>query len=395
MLRTVLTITVALLTAAPLASAQPIYPAPDLDPFYAAPADIDRAAPGDVLAVRPMPGAIGFPAATVTMIKFRSTNSAGKPIAATTTVLTPPNAAPGRPLLSYQHIINGLGARCAVSHALYETDPNLMVREAFALNAALLRGWSVAMPDHLGPTSAYGAAKLGGMITLDGVRAARRVAELGLATSPVAMLGYSGGGMATAWAAAMAPTYAPELPIVGAAEGGVPMNMLKMMEGLGYSRHPAFGLILAAAIGLEREYPTQLPVSQNLNAFGMSVRDRIADSCTNDILFVGAGQGITDVAASTSLAHDQRARSVLEENSLELYDSVPAVPIFQWRAFRDPLIPVDSIDNTMRRYCDAGVRVQSELEPSTDHLAAAALGAPFALAWVDARFRGEPAPSNC
>ncbi|KAA8884414.1 lipase [Nocardia colli] len=377
------------------AAAQPIYPAPDPDPFYAAPPDLDRFGAGDVLAVRPMPPLLGFPGTTVTMIKFRSTNSAGNPIAATSTVLTPHNHAPGGPLLSYQHIINGLGTQCAVSRVLYTGDPNLAVREAPALNTVLLRGWSVALPDHLGPTSAYGAAKLGGMITLDGIRAARRVNELGLAKSPVAMFGYSGGGMATGWAAALAPTYAPELDIVGAAEGGVPMNLVKMTEGLGYSRHPAFGLALAAAIGLEREYPTRLPISDNLNDFGRATRDQIANGCTNEILAAGAGHNVLDVASSTSLADDPSARSVLEENSLELYAGVPKMPIYQWRSTEDVLIPVASIDNTVRRYCAAGARVQSELIPSPDHLTTAVLGAPAAVSWIEDRFRGIPAPNDC
>ncbi|WP_280373734.1 lipase family protein [Nocardia abscessus] len=379
----------------PQAAAQPIYPEPDPDPFYATPAHLDRAAPGDVLAVRPMPGLLAFPGATVTMIKFRSTNSAGEPIAATTTVLTPQNPTPGGPLLSYQHIINALGTQCAVSRVLYTSDPNLAVREAPALNGLLLRGWSVALPDHLGPTSAYGAAKLGGMITLDGIRAARRVTELGLADSRVAMLGYSGGGMATTWAAALAPTYAPELPIIGAAAGGVPMNLVKMIEGLGYAPHAAFGLAFAAAIGLEREYPARLPVSDYLNSVGLSFRDRIADSCTNEILLAGAGRGIVDVAASNSLAEDERARGVLEENSLELYEGIPTVPLYQWRAEHDALIPVDSIDTTVRRYCQAGVRVQYEKFLSPDHLSTAVLGIPSALGWLDARFNGVPAPSTC
>ncbi|WP_069166781.1 lipase family protein [Nocardia altamirensis] len=377
------------------AGAAPLYPAPDPDPFYAAPADLDRAEPGDVLAVRPMPGIIAFPGTTVTMVKFRSTNSAGAPIAATTTVLTPPNRAPNRPLLSYQHIINGLGTQCAVSRVLYTADPNLAVREAPALNTVLLRGWSIALPDHLGPTGAYGAAKLGGMITLDGIRAARKVAELGLAKSPVAMFGYSGGGMATGWAAALAPTYAPELEFVGAAEGGVPMNLVKMIEALGYNRHPAFGLAMAAAIGLEREYPTQLPISDSMNANGLAIRARMANGCTNEILAAGAGLSVTDVAASTSLAEDPNARAVLEENSLELFGGVPKMPIYQWRSHDDALIPVASIDNTMRRYCAAGVRVKSELFPSPDHLSTAVLGAPEAVAWLEDRFNGKPAPSGC
>ncbi|MET9286331.1 lipase family protein [Nocardia beijingensis] len=380
---------------APQAAAQPIYPAPDPDPFYAAPAGLDRLAPGEVLAVRPMPALPTFPGSTVTMIKFRSTNSAGEPIAATTTVLTPQNPTPGRPLLSYQHIINALGTQCTVSRVLYTSDPNLEIREAPALNALLLRGWSVALPDHLGPTSAYGAAKLGGMITLDGLRAARRVTELGLADSPIGLLGYSGGGMASAWAAALAPTYAPELPLVGVASGGVPMNLVKMIEGLGYAPHAVFGLAFAAALGLEREYPTRLPVSDQLNSLGLSVRGRIANSCTNEILLVGAGRGIVDVAASNSLADDERAREVLEENSLELYRDIPATPVYQWRAEQDSLIPVDSVDNTVRRYCVAGTRVQYEKFLSPDHLSAAVLGIPSALGWLEARFKGVPAPSNC
>ncbi len=54
---------------------------------------------------------------------------------------------------------------------------------------ALAQGWAVAIPDHLGPDSAYGAAKLGGMITLDGVRALKRLPELRLSNSPVALAG--------------------------------------------------------------------------------------------------------------------------------------------------------------------------------------------------------------
>ncbi|PXX60371.1 secretory lipase [Nocardia tenerifensis] len=377
------------------AAAQPIYPWPDPDPFYAAPPDLDQAKPGDVLAVRPMPGLPVFPGSSVTMIKFRSTDSKGDPIAATTTVLTPANHVPGGPLLSYQHIINGLGAQCAVSHVLYTGDPNLVVREAPALNTVLMRGWSVALPDHLGPNSAYGAAKLGGMITLDGLRAVKQVAELGLDASPIAMFGYSGGGMATGWAAALAPTYAPELNIIGTAEGGVPMNLVKMIAGLGYSRHPAFGLAFAAAIGLEREYPQRLPISDSLNAAGLAIRDQIANGCTNEILAAGAGHGVMDVASSIALVEDPDARAVIEENSLELYDGIPKAPIYQWHSPVDALIPVDSIDNTMQRYCAAGVRVQSELFPSPDHMSTAVLGAPAAVAWLEERFRGAPAPSNC
>ncbi|KZM73937.1 lipase [Nocardia terpenica] len=383
------------LVMAGTAAAQPIYPRPDPDPFYAAPPDLAAHQPGDVLDARPMPPLLEFPGTTVTLVKFRSTNSRGEPIAATTTMLTPFNHTPDGPLLSYQHIINGLGTECAVSRVLYTNDPNLAVREAPALNALLIRGWSVALPDHLGPQVAYGAARLGGQITLDGIRAVKRLPELRVQGSPVTMAGYSGGGMATAWAAALQPRYAPELPIAGAALGGVPMNLVTMVKALGTNSHPAFGLAMAAAIGLEREYPNRLPVSTAMNDRGIALRDSMANGCTNDILAAGAGHNALEFAKSTTLVDDPDALAVVEENSLELFDGVPNTPILEWHSPTDPLIPVQAIVNTDRRYCAAGVPVEAELTPAPEHMSAAVLGMPMMTAWLDARFRGEPAPSNC
>lgn len=373
----------------------PIYPAADPDPFYAIPANLADMKPGDVIATRTMPPLPIFPDTTVTVVRFRSINSQRKPIAATTTVLTPRGHKKDGPLLSYQHIINGLGAECSVSRVLYTDDPNLMVREAPAWNVLLQQGWTVALPDHLGPQFAYGAAKLGGQITLDGVRAVKQVSELQVEKSQVGMVGYSGGGMATAWAAALAPQYAPELDIVGAAMGGVPMNLVKMLEALGLGSHPVFGLALAAGLGLEREYPDRFPLSDQLNDRGLAARAAMANSCTNDILAAGAGHGAMDFAKTTSMINDGDARAVVEENSLELYDGVPKAPVFEWHSPIDGLIPVDAITNTDRRWCAAGARVEAQVTPVPDHLTAAVLGIPAALSWLNARFQGEPAPSNC
>ncbi|WP_433671824.1 lipase family protein [Nocardia sp. CA-136227] len=377
------------------AAAQPLLPTPDPDPFYATPSDLAGHQPGEVLATRAMPALPSFPDTDITLIKFRSTDSTGHPIAATTTVLSPRGRKPDAPVLSLQQIINGLGAQCAVSRVLYTTDPNLMIREAPAWNTVLKRGWTVALPDHLGPRFAYGAAKLGGQITLDGLRAIQRVPDLRVEHSPLAMAGYSGGGMATAWAAALAASYAPDLRIAGAAMGGVPMNLVSMLETLGMNRHPAFGLALAAGLGLEREYPDRFPISDQLNDRGLAIRDKLLNSCTNDILAAGAGQGALDIAKTTVMTDDPQARSVVAENSLELYSGVPNMPVFEWHSPIDGLVPVDAVVNTIHRYCAAGAKVWTEQEPVPDHLTAAVLGVPAAYGWLDARLRGEPAPTNC
>ncbi|MFG1783423.1 lipase family protein [Rhodococcus oryzae] len=389
----------AVLAAAPAASAGPIiYPASLQDGFYDAPADIADRRPGDVLAARPVPAPFGFIDTDAVQLKFRSTNSEGKPISAVTTVFSPRNAAPGRPLLSYQHIINALGLGCAPSTAMYTDDPKLAIREAPGLNVAIQKGWSVAVPDHLGPTSAYGAAKVGGQIVLDGIRAVQRHAALGLTNSPVGMAGYSGGGMATAMAAAIASTYAPELKLAGSAYGGAPMNIDKMAKALGEVRHPAFGLAMAAALGLEREYPDRMPITSQLNAAGQELRDRIANACTNEIMLYGVGRSIADVAdpaVGRALLDSPPVQAVLAENSVEDVASVPNAPVYEWHSGTDVLIPVDSITKTMRRYCDAGVSVRSEVVSSPDHLSAAVIGLPGALRFLEDRFAGVAPTSNC
>ncbi|MGV9662813.1 hypothetical protein [Nocardia niigatensis] len=52
------------------------------------------------------------------------------------------------------------------------------------------------------------------------------------------------------FAAALAPDYTPELPIVGVIEGGVPVNTGKIAIPAGNSPQPLFGLGFAVAEGM-------------------------------------------------------------------------------------------------------------------------------------------------
>ncbi len=392
--------------AAPgLAAPRPVPVAPDLaalptplpDHFYRKPANLDKKRNGDILSTRSRPNPEGFFDIRTYQVKFRSSDSLGQPIAAVTTIMVPNRKAANAPLFSFQHVVNATGIQCAPSQALWTSDPNLTIREAPGLNVALQRGWVVAIPDHLGPRSAYGAAKLGGQITLDGIIAAKHFKPAGVRHSRVGMAGYSGGGMATAWAAALQPTYAKDLKIAGAAYGGVPMNLVKMAEGLGYANpHPAFGLAFAAAIGMSREYPQAIPMRQYLSPVGQQMYRELRNACTNDILRVGAGHSAKQVAiGGRQIFNDRTARSKVEENSLSLFPGIPKTPLFEWHSPTDVLIPVKSIDYTNRRYCRAGVPLQTLLTPSPDHMSAAVIGIVPAMSFLQDRFDGRPAPSNC
>lgn len=371
------------------ASAEPLYPHQDPDPFFAPPADLGSYAAGDVVRARqidtgPYVGTTGW------QVAFRSTNSGGKPIMAMTTVLMPIGVSKP-PLVSYQALINSLGTSCNPSRSLFNGE----LQDAPGAMLPIGRGWAVSLPDYLGPNVAYGAAKLSGMVTLDSVRAVRKVAELGLADSPVALAGYSGGGMATAWAAALQPTYAPELKITAAVAGGIPADLEQMALGLGFDPHPGFGLAFAAAMGLEREYPERLPISDQLNENGLWFREFTHDACRRFLLFHGAFRSAEQMAASKSLMDSPAAREVLRENSLRRYSGTPTAPTYIWQGRYDTLTPFDSVEEVVQKYCAAGAPVKLATYDIAEHMTAAVAG--FADAWnyVESRFKDEPVPTSC
>ncbi|WP_324196471.1 lipase family protein [Nocardia farcinica] len=371
------------------AQAEPRYPEPDPDPFYTAPADIGSFQPGDVVRTRkidtgPYVGTEGW------QVAFRSTNSGGNAIMGITTVLLPAGVH-NPPLVSYQALINSLGSRCNPSRSLFNGE----LQDAVGAMLPIGRGWAISLPDYLGPSVAYGAAKLSGMVTLDSVKAVQKVAELGLADSPVAIAGYSGGGMATAWAAALQPTYAPDLKLAAAVAGGIPADLEQMALSLGFDPHPGFGLAFAAAMGLEREYPDRLPISDQLNENGLWFREFTHDACRRFLLFHGAFRSAEQMAASKSLMDSPAAREVLRENSLRYFPGVPTAPTYIWQGRYDTLTAFDPVAEAADRYCKAGAPVTMVPYDIAEHMTAAVAGFVDAWNYVEARFRGDPVTSNC
>ncbi|WP_433195151.1 lipase family protein [Nocardia sp. CA-107356] len=371
------------------AQADPLYPTPDPDPFYSAPADLGALQPGDVVRTRkidtgPYVGTEGW------QVAFRSTNSQGNPVMGMTTVLLPIGVK-NPPLVSYQALINSLGTQCNPSRSLFNGE----LQDAVGAMLPIERGWAISLPDYLGPTSAYGAARLSGMMTLDSVKAVQKVADLGLANSPVAIAGYSGGGMATAWAAALQPSYAPDLKLTAAVAGGIPADMEEMALALGFDPHPGFGLAFAAAMGLEREYPNRLPISDQLNQNGLWFREFTHDSCRRFLLFHGAFRSAEQMAASKSLMDSPEARAVLRENSLRYFPGVPTVPTFIWQGRFDTLTFFNPVAEVADRYCKAGAPVDFHPYEIAEHMTTAVAGFPDAWNYVEARFRGDPVPTTC
>jgi secretory lipase len=233
------------------------------DPFYDPPAGFQHSHPGTVLRSRDIELAfLGLipQRITATQLLYRTTDMHGNPEAAATTVIVPAERGPEAvtPVVSYQCAIDAVSSRCFPSYALRRraVAPGAVAQLEFLLiAAAMAEGWAVSVPDHEGRAGVWGAPYEPGYHVLDGLRAALNTERLGLSPSaPIGLWGYSGGGLASAWAAEMSGSYAPELNIVGAVLGspvGDLGHTFRRLNGTYMSGLPA--LVVAALADIYSE----------------------------------------------------------------------------------------------------------------------------------------------
>src|SRR5207244_7347770 len=199
-------------------------------PLHKPPAGFEATAPGTVLRSRAVSlGGNGFGVPGYQLL-FRSSNTHGEAIAAVTTYAVPPTPWTGtgqRPLVSYQMAIDGLGGKCTPSYQLQQGNSP----EEETAAGMYAKGWAVNIPDHEGLDMEYGAGRNGAHITLDSIRALYNFAAAKVSPSnPTGLIGYSGGGQATAWTLEEQPAYAPELHFTAAAPGGIPVDLKEVAK---------------------------------------------------------------------------------------------------------------------------------------------------------------------
>lgn len=381
-------------------STAPLLP-PD-DPFYAAPPDVDLLAPGAVVRTRPVELALfGLVRQRIAawQLLYRTCDLDGEPELAVTTVLLPWGADPSRPrpLVSFQCAIDAVAPQCFPSYALRhgaKTTGSIAPLELPIIAMALRQGWAVSVPDHEGLGGRFGAAREPGYRALDGIRAALGFAPLGLTpTTPVALWGYSGGGLATAWAAELAAEYAPELTIVGAAAGspvGDPAAAFVRLNGGWFAGFPA-----AFVAGLRRAYPELDPVlHDHLDARYRGLLGEAEQRTTFALLWRFARR---DVARHLSggmagLLAEPALRRILTD--IEPGTRAPAAPMLVVQGVRDEVIAVADIDAHVQRYRAAGAVVEYLRVRRGSHLPLEFLMVPVVLAWLADRFAGRPASSG-
>ncbi|OBA93237.1 lipase [Mycobacteriaceae bacterium 1482268.1] len=372
------------------------------DRFYQPPPGFEQAEPGTVLRSRDVQLAfLGVipQRFTATQLLYRTTDLDNNASTTVTTVLTPPERAPGMPcpIVSYQCAIDAVSGRCFPSYALRRrarATGALAQFELLLIVAALAEGWAVSVPDHGGPHGVFGAPFEPGYCVLDGLRAALNHAPLKLSpAAPIGLWGYSGGGLATAWAAETYDGYAPELKVVGAVLGS-PVGDLgstyHRLNGKFFSGLPT--MVVAA---LMHSYPDlKRVIEERVTAEGKELFEKLKKMTTAQAVMRLRKQ---DMASMLDHPLDEilnmpEVQHVFD--NIRLGIAAPTMPVLIVQAVHDRIISVDDIDRLASTYAAGGANVTYHRDRFCEHILLHPMSAPMALRWLRDRFDGRPLDEN-
>lgn len=394
--------------------------------FYIPPAPLPQGGPGTIVRTEPSqlalsaPGQSGAIPARSTRIMYVSSDTHGAPTATVGTYLEPdrPWTGPGeRPLVAYAVGTMGQGDQCAPSKLLsqlveYRPPLDVIVEyDLLALYTLVARGMAVVVTDYHGLGTPdmhdYLNRTAQAYAVLDSARAALRLPGTSLTSgSPVILYGYSQGGMASAGAAELQPSYAPDLDVRGAYVGG-PVVDDQYFIGFNDGRAamaPAFAWILN---GIAADYPDTGPVlDAELNETGKAILRDSADKCA---VPTGMAQQYRDTSQWTTSGEPLTTvidRSPVLKTAFDrqrLGTLTPSVPVLIASATNDEGAPFTPIRDMAARWCGSGVTVQ--LDPNAAIPTVSGIAGTHVLAffpslaasqqWMTDRLADTPVPTNC
>ncbi|HWE58122.1 MAG TPA: lipase family protein [Solirubrobacteraceae bacterium] len=367
--------------------------------FYDTPAGLAVLAPGDLIRAEPMDAYL-VPGvrlrAHAWRILYRSTGAVGEPTAVSGTLLLPAGSRARRPLplIAYAIGTHGICDDAAPSRLL-STGRDW---EAGLMALVLGRGCAVVITDYQGLGTAgdhaYMVGRALGANVLDAIRAGRQLAPTELsADCPAAVMGYSEGGTAAAWAAQLQPSYAPELELAGVAAGAAAADIElagPTLDGSFFSFFLAYG-----AIGYSAAYP-ELELEPYL--VGDAVGTIAALRRTNILQAAVRGPRYARIGELTSpnVLELPSWRKRLRENRLGTL--APAAPVLLHHARQDQIVAFEHSEQLLDDWRALGVDVNLHItRGGFDHISGAVAGAPVALDWLEkqlARRGASPRPAN-
>ena len=391
--------------------------------FYTPPDPLPTAQPGALIRSEPSrlvlepSGQLGAYVAAGTRIMYSSTDARGNPVAVTGTYFEPDNPWPGdgpRPLIAFATGPYGLGEQCAPSrmfnqgiHFSQGFDLMFGYEEGF-IATMVARGFAVVVTDGVG-LGIPGAIPqflnrlAAGTALIDAARAAQKLPDTSLdSDGPVAFWGWSSGGQASASAAELASTYAPELTVVGTWSGAPPADVAALLPFIdGNLLAGATGYVLN---GIVASYPeTGEALAGTLTPRGTQMVTWSRSICTLQSVADYAFRHLefwfnTDLY---ELVGSDPLKGLLDAQRLGTLK--PKGPVMISTNRWDSFSPWAGSHQLAVDWCNKGADVElwtNEQPPflnklSINHLLPYFVDGERGMQWLADRFNGVPATSNC
>ncbi|HTI29262.1 MAG TPA: lipase family protein [Methylomirabilota bacterium] len=209
-------------SAAPSASVAAGLPlAASTDAYYPTAEEVATAEPGQIIQsveIRADQGTRAW------FVVYGSTGLDGQPVAVSGMIVAPAQAPAegGYPIVAWAHGTSGIADTCAPSiEGVNGLPPQIrgLVTKGYVVTATDYEGLGT---DGIHP---YIVGRSAGRSVLDSIRAATRLPQAHAGGQAV-VIGLSQGGHAALWAAQLKPSYAPDLPLLGAFAASPPTDLV-------------------------------------------------------------------------------------------------------------------------------------------------------------------------
>lgn len=216
------------------------------------------------------------------------------------------------------------------------------------------------------------------------------------ASAKSVMWGYSGGSLASEWAAELQPSYAPELKFEGAALGGLigsVNNVITTING-GLSA----GLGFSGMQGLMNAYPeiASLVESSFVSQAKKQQFESIAAGCLLETIIDGAFQNLSDYFTDfDGLINSPLVQTIQNETGQMGQTGLPTMPLYIYKPINDEVSPVADTDYVYDVLCAKGAQIQYRRNLVGEHDTEDIFGSGSALEWIEDRLDGKAVSDGC